>query len=661
MNRKFDKVNQKQATSTGSVAFGKRFLPVVALLLAGIIVYWNSFNGDFVFDDISEIRDNPSIRVLWPPHIPMFKASELPTRPIPYYSFALNYAVHGAELFGYHVVNLCIHLVNALLIFLLIQATLSLSSTPESLRSNATAIAFSSAAMWVVHPLNTEAVTYIYQRIESSMTMFFLSTFYLFIRSEGSCKRSIWLTCSVATAAIGMGCKEVMVVVPVVIALYEYAFLRRNIRDLIRVHWKYYTALIATWSILFSSIWIQIDKYGNTTHNAWQHLITQPQVIFHYLRLSFLPFGQSIDLGWRPNVDFLSGQPEFTILLIVVFAAFCLYPAYPRAMFLPCLFFIVLSPTSSFVPVADLADEYRMYLPLAAITTGLSTGLVISLSAFERYRRGVAAKTAPVVFWLLVTLGCLALGLKTVQRNVLYQDKLTLWRDTVEQSPMNPRAHTMLAVVCLERTLPETALWHSMAALSLEPGYPFAELNAGLSWLEMGRPEEAVTHFRRIIEQNDASSICRAENNLGLALLKLNQREEAIVHFRRAIALNDGFANAYLNLGNALRQQSEVDAIEMYRKAIEVNPEYSEAYNNLGLMLTKTQPEEALNLFKRAIRLDARNASAYSSMGNLFTRREQFDDAIQCYRKALEIDPSHAQAQHNLDVVVRISEQQSTN
>ena len=661
MNRKFDKVNQKQATSTGSVAFWKRYLPVVALLLAGIIVYWNGFNGDFVFDDISEIRDNPSIRVLWPPHIPMFKASELPTRPIPYYSFALNYAVHGAELFGYHVVNLCIHLVNALLIFLLIHATLSLASTPESLRSNATAIAFSSAAMWVVHPLNTEAVTYIYQRIESLMTMFFLSTFYLFIRSEGSSKRSIWLTGSVATAAIGMGCKEVMVVVPVVIALYEYAFLRRNIRDLIRVHWKYYTALIATWSLLFASMWIQIDKYGNTTHSAWQHLITQPQVILHYLRLSFLPFGQSIDLGWRPNEDFLSGQPEFTILLIAVFAVFCLYAAYPRAMFLPCLFFIVLSPTSSFVPVADLADEYRMYLPLAAVTTGLSTGLVGSLLAFERYRRGVAVSTAPMVFWLLVSLGCLALGLKTVQRNVLYQDKLTLWMDTVEQSPMNPRAHTMLAVVCLERTLPEKALWHSMAALSLQPDYPFAELNAGLSLLEMGRPREASTHFRRVIEQNDASSICRAENNLGLALLKLNQREEAITHFRRAIDLNEDFANAYLNLGNALRQQSEADAIEMYRKAIEVNPEYSEAYNNLGLMLTKTQPEEALQLFKRAIHLDARNASAYSSMGNLLTRRKQFDEAIQCYRKALEIDPSHAQAQHNLDIVVRISQQQSTN
>lgn len=446
--------------------FWKVYLSVLVLFLAGTVAYWNSFTGDFVGDDISEIRDNPSIRVLWPPQTPMFVGSDLPTRPIPYYSFAMNYAVHEARLFGYHAVNLGIHLVNALLIFSIVSATLSLSSTPGSLRCNATAIAFSSAAIWVVHPLNTEAVTYIYQRIESMMGMFLLLTLYFFIRSEGSRWRTAWLTASIATAAIGMACKEVMVVIPAIIAFYEYAFLRKNLRAIIALHWKYYAVLTATWSILFASIWVQIDKYGNTTHTAWQHLITQPQVILYYLRLSFLPVGQSMDLGWKPNTDFMSAQPEFALLAIAVFTVFCLYPVYPRAMYLACFFFIVLSPTSSFVPVADLADEYRMYLPLAAITTGFSTGLVSALLALTHYReRSSSVRTIWTGYWLLVTLGCEALGMKTIQRNALYQDEYALWKDTVEQSPKNARARVWYSIACIEKSMPERAVEHGMRSL----------------------------------------------------------------------------------------------------------------------------------------------------------------------------------------------------
>jgi protein O-mannosyl-transferase len=637
----------------------KQYLAVSVVLLAGIAAYWNSFEGDFVFDDIAEIRDNPSIGTLWPPSVPMFTGRDLPTRPVPYYSFAINHAIHDTQLFGYHAVNLAVHLVNAMLIFVIVRSTLTLPDIPASLRENANSIALTSSVLWVVHPLNTSAVTYIYQRIESMMAMFFLLTLYLFVRSERSQWRSLWLSFSVVTASIGMACKEVMIVVPVVIGLYDYAFFRKNIRELLSVHWKYYIALLGTWSIIFASMWLQIEKYGNKTHTAWQHAITQPGVILHYLRLSFVPKGQNFDPAWKLETDFLSAQPEFAIVLFAFAAAACLYPRYPRTMFPVCVVFVVLSPSSSFVPVANLADEYRMYIPLGAITTGFSVTLVALMFTIKKYwGKRISLTYLWTAYWLTVTLGCLVLAGTTAQRNALYKDKRELWMDAIEKSPDNPRAHLSYAIACLEKAMPEMVLEHGLVALSLQNDYPLADLTVGISLLQLNRPEEAVVHLRRSSEAKNASWLCYAENNLGIALSKLGQTEEAIKHFERVIELDNGFAEAYLNLGNALRRSSEAEAVEAYRKAIEVNPKYSEAYNNLGLLLKKTSPDEALALFEQAIRSNARNANAYCSKGNELTRRGRFEEAIPCYRQALEIDPTLKQAQQNLDVVIRMTERQ---
>jgi protein O-mannosyl-transferase len=662
MNQKHKREQSKQDVSGRYVFVWEFALPALLLLLAGVTAYWNSFSGEFVFDDINEIRDNPAMKTLWPPNIPMFTARAIPTRPIPYYSFAINYAIHETEVFGYHAVNLAIHLTNAILIYLIVRSTLALPTTSESLRLNATTIAFTSALLWVVHPLNTEAVTYIYQRIESMMAMFFLLTFYLFIRSEQSSRPVVWLSGSVVTAAIGMACKEVMVVIPAVIGLYDYAFFRKNLRDLLSVHLKYYTALVGTWGILFALMWLQSDKYGNATHTAWQHAITQPTVILKYLQLSIVPLRQNLDAGWSPFSDFSTALPAFAIVLVAFAMSAVFYPRYPRSMFLACYFFVVLSPTSSFVPVADLADEYRMYIPLAALTTGFSIGLTSLTFAMQKFVNGGKSNK---IFWvpygLLVCLACIALAGKTLNRNELYKDKFALWQDTIEQSPDNFRAHAILSVVCLEKSMPELALHHSQIALRLQPEHTLSLFNAGYALLQMDRPDEAMAKFRRVVEIDPEVF----EVWLKLAQLALRQHDDhaALGYFIQCESTAQLSSGEYLEcligqaalhtrlkrLDEARSVLQKIDDLADSGQLIIPLPSSSE----LSLEAVKfcyttaAQPpsEDAAADIERGVErlLEAATESDITFVGQTFEDCGSTDAAIVAYRVRLERNPQHAE------------------
>src|SRR5262245_30764340 len=273
-----------------------RVLPALLIVLAGITVYSNTFAVPFLFDDEPAIVINPKIRSVWPT-----VAMQGSVRGVAIYTFALNYMLHGLDARGYHVLNLAIHIAAVLCLYGIVRRTLIRVGGEYSKCAEPLALAI--ALIWVVHPLQTQAVTYIVQRLESLMGLAYLATVYCFIRALDSKRAWAWYLGSVVACALGMGCKEVIVSAPLIVLWYDRAFVANSWRQIAAERKYYYVALAASWGVLagliawnragFSSAVIVVEGL-----NPWIYLMSQASVIVHYLRLSIWPSGQCFDYAW---------------------------------------------------------------------------------------------------------------------------------------------------------------------------------------------------------------------------------------------------------------------------------------------------------------------------------------------------------------------------
>ena len=436
-------------------------LPLVAVIACA---YVTSFRGEFVFDDVNEIVTNPALRDL-PPWRAMFVGKTLPARPLPYLSFALNHALGAARPFGYHLVNLAVHLAAALALFDLVRTTLESPRLRDEYGRRAACLAGTVAAIWAVHPIQTQAVTYVYQRIESMTGLFVLASLAAWARAGEGGWQPRWACAAVVAAAAAMASKENAVFLPLAAATYDWCFWPAEGR---RRRWPWYAALAATWLVLAAHLWMQRHEFqefepGRVAPLAY--LATQGGVILHYLALSAWPARQCIDYGW----PIAAGWSAFPACAVVAagLALTCVGVARRRVWAFPAaFFFLALAPTSSVLPVAAAAAEHRMYLPLAGVVT------LVVLAADRLVRRrwpGCAGLTSgwPAAI-ALVVIGCLAA--RTLDRNRIYADPQRLWAEAVAMNPANDVAQARLAEVTFARTGDvEAAIGPAERAVRLNP------------------------------------------------------------------------------------------------------------------------------------------------------------------------------------------------
>jgi protein O-mannosyl-transferase len=559
-------------------------------LAAGLIAllataaYVNSFVGPFLFDGILGIAQNPVFRELWPPWAPMTGTA----RPFADWSFAVNYALGGINTWGYHAVNLAIHTAAALALFGIVRRTLLSARLAARFAAAAWGLALAVAILWLLHPLQTQSVTYIYQRYESLMGLFILLTLYGFIRAQDASHPNRWYVVSVVCCLLAMTSKEVAAVAPLLVLWYDRAMVASSWREIIHRRRGYYAGLIGAWVILAGLMLRQAGKFAEAgvlvvpNVTPWQYAVTQPGVIAHYLRLCFWPVGLCIDYGW-PVADTLDAiiLPTLLIVALLALTAWAIF-RWPEWSFLGAWFFLILAPTSSVFPIRDLAFEHRMYLPLAAVVVGVVIGghlvgqwLVgggrISRSAWQ------AASVSLLIFIAV------AFGVLTFERNAQYRDDLSIWEDTVAKAPGNGRAHN----------------------------------NLGGALTDRHRLDEAIVHLHRALEITP--NFVEAHNNLGNALRGKGSNAEAIIHLRRATELSPQMAECHYNLANALVKPDQFDEmVAEYGKALEIRPDYAEAHSNLGAALVG---------------------------------RGRLDEAIVHFQQALELKPDYVDARHNLDIV----------
>jgi len=633
-------------TRTG--APGERWLPLV-LLAAIALVYGNALSGPFLFDDFGAIVENDHVRRIWPPWEAMGAPpqSTVSGRPIVSLSLAVNHAVGGLDVRGYHLLNIAIHALCALALSGVVRRTLLGPGICPGYRPLASALAFSCALIWALHPLCTETVDYVVQRTESMMGLFYLLTVYCAIRAHEQRHRGAWVVGAVVACALGMACKEVMVTAPLMVVLHDLAYRDGPVRTLLGRRWRLYAGLAATGILLVLLQGARSDTVGfSLGTSAWSYLENQCVIVVDYLRLAVWPDPLVFDYGYPRDLSFAEVAPHAVGLAVLFALAVAAYLRRSPIGFPALWFFVVLAPTSSIVPiVSEVGAERRMYLPLAGVVV---LGVV---GVYELARYVASPELSRPARWvgagLVLAVAC-GLGWATVQRNEEYRDRVTIWQSAIAATPMNSRAHNGLGRAHHLLGGGDEAIGHYRRALELEWDSYQTHYNMGIALASRGRPEDAARHLGKAMDLQPS----RREPPYQLALLLdgLGAGREAIPHFERALQLDPGFALAHNDLGSTLLDLGEVDAaIRHFRSALEARPRFDVAHFNLGVALgSRGRLEEAETHYREALEANPGFAMAHNNLGTVLISLGRPEEAREQFRRALAIEPDLAEAHTNL-------------
>jgi len=603
-----------------------RVRPLLLILAFGVLAYHNSFLGPFFFDDKYAILENPAIRHLLPLTRPWADI-----RPVVTFSLALNFHLGHLNVWGYHAFNLAVHLLAALALFGTVRRTLELVPLKDRFGSSASPLAAAVSLLWMVHPLQTESVDYIIQRAELLMGLFYLLTLYCLIRSDGSPRPQKWKAAGILCCALGMGSKSIMITAPLLALLYDRIFLSPSFRQILRRRAWFYMGLAATWGIQAFFLWSQLRLPSlsvgfHLPHVSWiEYLRTQPGVVLHYLKLSFWPTPLVFDYHWPVArslpVVLLPAFPIFGLGLATLWACRRQW----KIGFLGIWFFLILAPTSSFIPVADMAVEHRMYLPLAAVT---------ALVVLGGYRIGLKGKAAS----LLVIASGVALTSLTVLRNQDYQNEVTIWSDSLKKSPGNARAHNNLGIALSAQGKLEEAIAHFTESFRLEPIYADAYYNCGVAHARMNQYEKAIPFYAKAVELKP--DYADAFDGWGHALANLGNLEQAVLFYIQALRLKPNFPLVRHHLEKVL---------SVLQKEAQQNPNNPQLQNLLAVALAgHGKPEEAALHFREALRLKPGDPEIHNNWGSSLADQGKLEEAISHFNEALRLDPDNAQARDNL-------------
>ncbi len=624
------------------------WLAPLALTLAVALVYANSLSAPFLFDDAGAVLGNPTIRdltslaVLSPPA----DGSTTTGRPVVNFSYALNYAFGGENVVGYRVVNVAIHVLAALALFGLLRRTF-LSLQPKLPLFNCEAAALAAAALWALHPLQTESVVCIAQRTESLCGLFFLFTLYGFTRAaEPTPRARWWQVLSVGSCLFGMAAKEVMVTAPIVVLLYDRTFVAGTFAGALRLRRGYYAALAGTWLLLAFLVLQNSGARGASAGfglgvTPWTYLLTQADALVRYLGLTLWPHPLVLDYGTGVAGALAEVWWQGLVVLMLLAATIWALVRRPVLGFVGAWFFLILAPSSSFVPlVAQTMAEHRMYLPLAALLA-LVVGLLHRLPAVA-YR---------VVFVVLV----FASGAATVARNHTYRDPLAIWSDNVAAHPSGARGHNNLALIFQQRGEPDRANTHYATAVRLQPAYVSAHYNWGVALLEQNRVEAAIAALETAVRL--APEHADAHLNLGNALVRAERPAAALPHYETSLRLRPA-PDAHVNLAaalTALGRQREADG--QLESALRLDPSFAPARLQLARNLSRAalalaqsgRLAEAVAPLTRATQLQPDFVEAHANLGNVLLLSGRPAEAIRAYGAALRLRPGDAGLLENLN------------
>ena len=663
------------------------------LAVVAVLAYANSFSGQFLLDDHASILGNPELGSLGG----MVRKS---TRPLTQATFHLNYVIGGLHVADYHLVNLVIHIAAALALYGVVRRTLEKGTGRDGEgRKGSEGVALVVAAVWMVHPVQTASVTYIVQRAESLMGMFYLLTLYCAIRGMSHCRTTLqrssssecaaqeshataesatihhsrftihspwpWHTATVTACALGMLSKPVMVTAPVAVLLYDRAYVSGGFVEALRRHRYLYVGLAATWLVLAVLLLLPHESSQSAgvvpgLASPGSYLVTQAGVVLHYLKLVFVPTAVCLDYAWPVASSWREvAVPGVVLALLFAGAVWAFVRRHPLG-FPAVFFFLALAPSSSVIPVADCAFDHRMYLPLAGVVAVVVSGLYGLLVTQRRRTPLLRTGRAGVSIVASILTGLVVAGLvsMTHMRNRDYHGQERMWADVVSKRPGNLRAQQWMIDSMMDRGDLDEAeeaarrLVRVIEALEAPPGdsskayhLTMALDRLGRILVARGKLREAVGHYRNAIRAEPGNRV--AHCNLAVALFLAGQPEEALAACGSATEIDNGYTKAHSMKGVVLRSLSRFkEAIEAYRRAIESGGDVVQATYGLGWLLAAC-PETELCDGDTAVQLaeevvtatGGRSHMALDLLAAAYARVGKFDDAVRTAERALAAAP----------------------
>ncbi len=583
-------------------------------------------HAPFIFDDYGYVVNNPLLNVGTIIKTDQGLTREQQTviqvmksRPLTFLSLYLNRKFTESSPGGYHFFNVLLHAINSVLIFLLTSILVRILFSDLKINRY---IGFACAILFVVHPVNTEVVSYISHRSESLVTLFCFLTILFFINYSIKQKFNLqFYMLSLLSFVLALLSKETSIIIPALILLIDYVFFC-DLKFPKLLHRARYHA--PYWTLMLVSFFVRhffVNQYAGViileTNEKWtmsSYLATQVVVIFRYIKLLLLPFGQSIDHDIKPIIQVFTltyGLSVLSLVLILV-SPYILYRTYSHSLteendrsiyklqlFSIVWFFISITPTSSFIPLTEAMAERRVYTSFFGFSLFL-----MSIYLIASTRLGLGGKA---IIKTLFVLFIVFLSLKMYKRNILFNDPMLLWEECLSAYPENARAHNNLGNLLFEKGRYDEAFSHYQKVADTSTWFPEVFANIANIYLQKGSFEKAIEFYLKALEKSPNSA--QIMNNLGVAYYKIGEYKRAVELYTKSLASDPQNPQTLTNLGDVnYMMKHYVDALMFYKRALGYNPRNGLIYENLGnTFYALRQDSEALRMFLEAKRLMPKN------------------------------------------------------
>jgi tetratricopeptide (TPR) repeat protein len=685
-------------------------ISILLLFVAlGFLIYSNSLDVPFIFDDVPRIQKNPQVRIdnfsFTELREAAFGKSSPKNRPIGNITFALNYYFHQYSLPGYHIVNIIIHILNGMLLYLFINNTLNImgcgiwdvrcaskKSSKDKTQStsfnhhavtfdqsiNSSFIAFFAALFWLVNPVHTQSVTYIVQRLNSLAAMFFIMSFLFYVKGRIVQKRSssnpesakssklkaqskisalkfgrslhyLWFIGSALTWILALGCKQIAATLPFFVFLYEWYFFQDLSREWLKHTLKYFFAILVLFGLTafaltdLNPLEKIISGYAQKDFTLIERVLTEFRVVIYYLGLLFYPHPSRLKLYYDFGISHSLIDPITTLLSFGAIIGLIVLAFYLARKDRLISFCIVLF-------FGNLIIESSI-IPLAIIfehrtyLPSMFVCLLVVVLVFRYLRKK----------WIAAGILCAAIlvfSIWTYQRNIVWKDAVSLWSDNVQKTPNKAGPRNGLGLALFEQSRIEEAIFQYREALRIKPDDAEIHNNLGVALEGHGSIKKAIHHYSQAIFIRP--DYAEALNNLGVALARQGKDKEAIDRYSQALRINPDYAEAHNNLGLVLARQGRLkEAIIHYSQALRMNADYAEGHYNLGLALEGLgRFNEAFHHYSEALRIKPAYGEAHINLGNILVREGRTAEAVRHYTIALRINPDFEQAHNNLGFIL---------
>jgi tetratricopeptide (TPR) repeat protein len=639
------------AASSKTALYGVSTVCLMAALVT--LAYSNTFQAPFLFDDVHNIVENPYIKIKDLSFKALAQAatkSPTESRWLSNVSFAINYYFTGMAVPSYHIVNIIIHILCGITLYYLSLTTLTLRFCSQRYR-HFREIAFFASFLWLLHPVQTNGVTYIVQRMTSLATLLFLISMLAYAKGriqKQAGKRLALLLLSSFSGLLAIISKENAIMLPVMILGYEIFFLKQYSAK----HFNKNIIFTGLALFLFSAVIVVMfyfdggnpfasilpGGYGGRDFTLSERLLTQPRVILHYLSLLFWPAPGRLNL----NYDFLISKgllvPPITViailgLLFMVAAIFLLFNRNKLLSFALFWFLGNLIIESSIIPL-EIIFEHRMYLPATFVIIAL---ISVGYELFYNKEK----KLSVVLACIMVLFAFL-----TWQRNADWQSEVRIWSDIVAKSPNLARAHVNLGKGLVREGKFEEAENILRRAITLDPRDGNAYLNFAIVLDYQNHLDQALLYSDKALEAGNANP-AKIHQVKGLAYSKQGNLHSAILEMEKALRFEPDSAKIHVNLGIVYgRSGNRSKAEEHFRKASSLDPDNGFALQNLGIVLEKQNKlSEAVKVLEYALTKPIKDAAKiHNNLASLYLRLQKNDLALIHVQKAIEINPGHAQS-----------------